>query len=76
MTDADQSRVRIALEHYARAMRETLRQQPPNPELACAPHFQALLTGLLPIVTATPPTVVGEWSHAGVGRPDIALARP
>ena len=43
-------------------------------ELLLAPRFQTLLERMLPQLTAAPPSVLPEYRHRGVGRPDIAFA--
>ena len=42
-------------------------------ELLLAPRFQALVEAALPEVTTAPPSVLPEFQHPGVGRPDLAL---
>jgi len=73
VTDAQRS----ALKAYARRVRESRRAHPNITEPGLAPQFQQLLTELLPSLPAAPDlTVVAEYIRAGVGRPDLALARP
>lgn len=66
----------VALQTYARRIRELLRANPATPETGLAPAFQQLLTDLLPLLPNPPGlTVVPEYNNPGVGRPDIALIR-
>ena len=45
-------------------------------ELLVAPRFQALVESALPEVVADAPSVLPEFRHPGVGRPDLAFVRP
>jgi hypothetical protein len=45
-------------------------------ELLLAPKFQALLGMLLAARSVEPPRVLPEYRKGGVGRPDLAFARP
>src|SRR5690348_4119937 len=73
MTDS----IKDALKVYARDVRETLRHMPPNPELALAPVFNALLKATLPHIGTAGPglTVIPEYTTPTIGRPDLALKR-
>lgn len=64
----------IALQAYAKRIRDLLRANPQTPETGLAPAFQQLVAALLPGIPALPAlTVVPEFLNPGVGRPDIAL---
>ncbi|MBK8209130.1 MAG: N-6 DNA methylase [Rhodospirillales bacterium] len=69
--------IRDALKVYAKDVRETLRHMPPNPELALAPVFNALLKATLPHIGAAGAglTVIAEYTTPKIGRPDLALKR-
>ncbi len=68
---------RLALGQYAARIREARRANPAASEPGLAPQFGRLLEELLPLLPAAPAlTVLHEYVNAGVGRPDIALARP
>jgi hypothetical protein len=45
-------------------------------ELLLAPRFRSLVEAVLPEITVTPPSVLPEYERRGVGRPDLAFARP
>lgn len=45
-------------------------------ELLLAPRFRALVEDILPSLGVVPPAVLPEYRLGGVGRPDLALARP
>lgn len=65
------------VKNYAQAIRQLRRANPEASEPALAPHFQRLVTDLLPTLPAVPDlTVAPEFNNPGVGRPDIALKRP
>src|SRR5690348_13711617 len=69
--------IRDALKAYAKGVRETMRHTPPNPELALAPLFNALLAAILPHVgpAGVGLTVIAEYTTPTIGRPDLALKR-
>ncbi|MEJ1967159.1 MAG: hypothetical protein WDN03_00770 [Rhizomicrobium sp.] len=65
------------LKTYARHIRDLRRANADVPETALAPTFQQLLEGVIPLLSVVPElTVMPEYRHPGVGRPDIALMRP
>ena len=68
-----------AIDHllrYARRIRDLRRAHAAVQEPAVAPAFQELLSGLLAGVPGGAGlTVVPEFVHPGIGRPDIALVR-
>ncbi len=65
------------LQEYARRIRELRRADAAVPETGLAPAFQRLLGQLIAAVPVAPGLVVSpEFRNPGVGRPDIALARP
>lgn len=66
---------RQLLKDYARRVRDALRAHPENTEPGLAPEFHRLIVDLLPTLPAAPLSVLPEFQHAGVGRPDIALKR-
>lgn len=67
---------KLILKTYARRVREALRAHPENTEPGLAPEFHRMLVELLATLPAAPTlTVLPEFRHAGVGRPDIALKR-
>lgn len=45
-------------------------------ELLIAPRFRTLVEAVLPELGIVPPSVLPEYTRAGVGRPDLAFARP
>ena len=45
-------------------------------EFLLAPRFRALVEALLPELGVLPPAVLPEYTLGGVGRPDLAFARP
>jgi hypothetical protein len=64
------------LKIYAQRIRDLRRANADVPETALAPEFQQLLNDLIPLLNIAPQlTVVPEYRHPGVGRPDIALVR-
>ncbi|MEI9886991.1 MAG: N-6 DNA methylase [Rhizomicrobium sp.] len=64
------------LKLYALRIRELRRANAEVPETALAPAFQQLLDGVIPFLSIPPGlTVMPEFRHPGVGRPDIALLR-
>jgi N-6 DNA Methylase len=69
--------VRDALKVYAKDVRDTMRHIPPNPELALAPLFNALLKATLPHIGAAGAglSVIAEYTTPSIGRPDLALKR-
>lgn len=77
------SDARSALAAYAKAVRDARKANPrasdegSGLELLLAPHFHSVLQQLLALVGGVaPPTVLAEYIKPGVGRPDLALARP
>lgn len=73
MADAQ---ITIAIQAYAKTIRELLRANPNTPETGLAPAFQQLLTNLMPHLPAVAHlTVSPEYNKPSVGRPDIALIR-
>jgi hypothetical protein len=67
---------RLALKTYAQGVRDSRRAHAAISEPGLAPHFQRLVTDLMPTLLAAPLTVVPEFRNPQVGRPDIALTRP
>ncbi|MFM9935140.1 MAG: N-6 DNA methylase [Novosphingobium sp.] len=66
----------IALQTYARRIRDKLRANAGTPETGLAPDFQRLVEDLLPTLAAVAPLIVSpEFNKPGAGRPDIALIR-
>ncbi len=45
-------------------------------ELLIAPRFRTLIEAALPELGIVPPAVLPEYTRSGIGRPDLALARP
>lgn len=65
------------LQTYAQRIRELRRANAAVPETGLAPEFHKLLEAMLSLLpSATGLTVVPEYRHPGVGRPDIAVVRP
>lgn len=44
-------------------------------ELLIAPRFRTLIEAVLPALGLVPPSVLPEYTRAGIGRPDLAFAR-
>ena len=71
-----------ALVDYAHAARQDRRANPAIAgdgtalELLLAPRFQALVEALLATRFPLPPRVLPEYRKGGIGRPDLAFARP
>lgn len=71
-----------ALVAFARAVREDRRANASLPgdgsglELLIAPRFHALLDGILAARLPAAPRLLPEYTRAGIGRPDLAFARP
>ena len=64
----------LALQRYAGRIRALRRADAAAPETALAPAFQHLLEALLPLLPMPPRlTILPEYRHPGIGRPDIAL---
>ena len=67
---------RLALKAYAGRIRAARRAHPAITEPGLAPEFHQFLVDILPHLPAAPElTVLAEFIHGGVGRPDIALKR-
>jgi hypothetical protein len=65
------------LQRYAARIRDLRRAHADVAETALAPAFQMLVEHLIPHLSMAPQlTVVPEFNHPGVGRPDIALIVP
>jgi hypothetical protein len=45
-------------------------------ELLLAPRFRSLIEAVLSEISISPPAVLPEYERRGVGRPDLAFARP
>ena len=68
---------REVLKAYAARVREARRTHPGVTEPGLAPEFHDLIVKLLPTLPAAPELVLlAEYQNPGVGRPDLALARP
>lgn len=77
-----QDAMHAALIAYASAVRQDRRANPATGgdgtglELLLAPRFQGLLESLLALSRPAAPRVLPEYRKGGIGRPDLALARP